>query len=58
MFSFDVATSHFHRSSDSFLIYIKKPTFQASLILELFARDFRFLDLFRLNCCDADVNMA
>ena len=35
-----IATSHFHGSSDSYVIYNKRLTFQTSLTLEVFAPDF------------------
>ena len=49
VFSHAIATSHFHGSSDSNVIYNKKLTFQTSLILELFAPDFLGLEFFHLN---------
>ena len=48
-FSHAIATSRFHGSSDSYVIYNKKLTFQTSLILELFAPDFLGLEFFHLN---------
>ena len=46
VFSHAIATSHFHGSSDSYVIYNKKLTFQTSLILEIFAPDFFGLEFF------------
>ena len=46
VFSHAIATSHFHGSSDSYVIYNKKLTFQTSLILEVFAPDFFGLEFF------------
>ena len=46
VFSHAIATSHFDGSSDSYVIYNKKLTFQTSLILEVFAPDFFGLEFF------------
>ena len=56
VFSHAIATSHFHGSSDSYVIYNKKLTFQTSLIFELFAPDFLGLEFFHLNYWTSNMN--